>query len=91
MFDIGFWEILIVSFIILIVVGPDKLPDFMRQAGKYLGIIRRLINNLKREFKNQILEEKKPFEEELDDLDGLMKNAPDQANVEKTKPLKDQP
>jgi len=65
--------------ITLLVVGPDRLPAFARQAGKWLGKFRRLINNLQRELKQELLiDEGKAFKRQLNDLDDLMKNAPDQ-------------
>lgn len=92
MFDIGFWEILIVCLIVLIVVGPEKLPEFVYQASEYLNTIRRLINNLKREFQNEVLDKKRPFQQQLDDLDDLIKNAPDQeSTASKTKQPDDRP
>lgn len=68
-----------IATIALLVVGPDRLPAFARQAGKWLGKFRRLINNLQRELKQELLEEEgKAFKKKLNDLDDLMKNAPDQ-------------
>jgi sec-independent protein translocase protein TatB len=78
MFDIGFWELMIIAIVALLVVGPDKLPAFAREAGKWFGKIRRLINNLQRELKQEFfVEERREFKQQLEDLDGLMKNAPD--------------
>ncbi len=63
----------------LLVVGPDRLPAFAQQVGKWLGKIRRLINNLQRELKQELLiDEGRTFKRQLNDLDDLMKNAPDQ-------------
>ena len=79
MFDIGFWELVIIAVIALLVVGPDKIPAFAQQAGKWIGKIRRLKNNLQRELKQELsLDEGKEFKQQLSDLDDLMKNAPDQ-------------
>ena len=79
MFDIGFWELVIIAVIALLVVGPDKLPAFAQKAGKWIGKIRRLKNNLQRELKQELsLDEGKEFKQQLSDLDELMKNAPDQ-------------
>ncbi len=65
--------------ITLLVVGPDRLPAFAQQAGKWLGKFRRLINNLQRELKQELLkDEGRTFKRQLNDLDDLMKNAPDQ-------------
>jgi len=79
MFDIGFWELFMIATVALLVVGPDRLPAFAQQAGKWLGKFRRLINNLQRELKQELLiDESKAFKRKLNDLDDLMKNAPDQ-------------
>lgn len=79
MFDIGFWELIIIAIVALLVVGPDRFPDFARQAGKWLAKFRRLINNLQREIKQELSkDEGKVFKQQLEELDGLMKNAPDQ-------------
>lgn len=79
MFDIGFWELIIIAIVALLVVGPDRFPDFARQAGKWLAKFRRLINNLQRELKQELsIDEGKAFKQQLEELDGLMKNAPDQ-------------
>ena len=78
MFDIGFWELVMIGTITLLVVGPDRLPAFAQQAGKWLGKFRRLINNLQRELKQELLiDEGRTFKRQLSDLDDLMKNAPD--------------
>lgn len=79
MFDIGFWELVMIATITLLVVGPDRLPAFAQQSGRWLGKFRRLINNLQRELKQELLiDEGKAFKQQLGDLDNLMKNAPDQ-------------
>ena len=79
MFDIGFWELVMITTVALLVVGPDRLPAFAQQAGKWLGKFRRLINNLQRELKQELLiDEGKAFKQQLNDLDDLIKNAPDQ-------------
>lgn len=79
MFDIGFWELVIIAVIALLVVDLDRLPAFVQQAGKWIGKIRRLKNNLQRELKQELsLDESKEFKQQLSDLDDLMKNAPDQ-------------
>ena len=68
-----------IATIALLVVGPDRLPAFAQQAGKWLGKFRRLINNLQRELKQELLkDEGRTFKRQLNDLDDLMKNAPDQ-------------
>jgi sec-independent protein translocase protein TatB len=32
MFDIGFWELLVIAIVLLLVMGPERLPEVARQA-----------------------------------------------------------
>ena len=78
MFDIGFWELVLISIIALIVIGPDKLPSFAKNLGYWTGKIRRLINNTKREISQELsLDNNDRLEQKLNDLEDLMDNAPD--------------
>lgn len=59
MFDISFGEIALVGIVALLVVGPKKLPELARTAGKWIGKTRRMIESVKadidREFKTDEL------------------------------------
>ncbi|KPK13494.1 MAG: hypothetical protein AMJ62_14980 [Myxococcales bacterium SG8_38] len=62
MFGIGPLELALFMVIVLLVVGPDKLPTFMRTVGKAL----RQVRNASREFKDaigldELLREGDPF------------------------------
>lgn len=48
MFGIGIFELLIIFVVILVCVGPDKLPEFARTLAKYVGEFRRASDDLKR-------------------------------------------
>ncbi len=79
MFDIGFWELVVVAVVALLVVGPERLPELARDIGKWTGKIRRFINQTRRELENELrLAEKKSLATKLTDLDDMMRNAPDQ-------------
>ena len=41
MFGIGFGELTVVLIVVLLAVGPDKLPELMRTVGKGLRQFRR--------------------------------------------------
>lgn len=78
-----------VAVVALLVVGPDRLPAFARQLGRWLGKFRCLINKLQRELKQELLiDEGKTFQQQLSDLDDLIQNAPDQDLVDKTNQFK---
>lgn len=54
MFDISFTEILIISVVALIVIGPEKLPHVARVVGRIFGRARRFVSNVKEEVSNEI-------------------------------------
>lgn len=53
MFDIGFWELLFVLTIGLLVLGPDKLPSLVATAGRWLGRARVLARGLKMQIERE--------------------------------------
>ncbi len=53
-FGIGIWELLVILIVILLVVGPERLPNVARQLGKYYRSFRRVTTNLTGEFKKAI-------------------------------------
>ena len=44
MFGIGWGEILVIGVVALVVVGPEKLPEVARAAGKFYGQLSRVLN-----------------------------------------------
>ena len=50
MFSFGFGEILIIGIVMLLFVGPDRLPQLMRTAGRAYGQLRRSADELRRAF-----------------------------------------
>lgn len=78
MFDIGFWELVIIALVALVVIGPERLPEFAREAGRWVRKIRAFIQNAKREVEKELkLDELNDLTESIDHVDGLMKQAPD--------------
>lgn len=47
MFDIGLAELLIIVVAAVVVVGPKELPAALRQAGRWLGKMRRMSNHVR--------------------------------------------
>ena len=54
MFDIGFWELTLVSIVALLVIGPERLPGVARSAGLWLGRARRMAAVLKEEIDQEL-------------------------------------
>ncbi|WP_353979809.1 Sec-independent protein translocase protein TatB [Salinicola endophyticus] len=54
MFDIGFFELLLIGIVGLLVLGPERLPIAARTAGLWIGRIRRSVANMQREITSQL-------------------------------------
>jgi sec-independent protein translocase protein TatB len=78
MFDIGFSELVVISLIALIVLGPKRLPEVARTAGRWMGQLRRFITDVKqdldREIHSEDLAELRKLKEELNDTRQMMQN-----------------
>lgn len=76
MFDIGFWELAMIAVIALLVIGPDKLPDVARTAGKWVGRARRFVSDVKtdidRELKQDELRKALADDVGLDEIKQIM-------------------
>lgn len=54
MFDVGFFELVLIAVVALLVVGPERLPKLARAAGMWLGRGRRFINSVKDDIDREI-------------------------------------
>ena len=54
MFDIGFPELILVSVIALLVLGPERLPEALRTMGLWFGRLRRSFTTVKAEIEREI-------------------------------------
>jgi sec-independent protein translocase protein TatB len=54
MFDVGFWELALIGLVMLVVVGPERLPKIARTAGLWLGRGRRMLSSVKAEIDREI-------------------------------------
>lgn len=54
MFDIGFWELLVVAVIGLLVLGPERLPGAVRTTTLWINRLRRSFTDLKREIEREV-------------------------------------
>ena len=53
MFDVGFWEILLILVLALVVIGPERLPGAARRAGYFIGKARRYIEGVRTEVESE--------------------------------------
>lgn len=54
MFDIGFSELLVVSILALLVLGPERLPKAARTVGLIIGKVKRSVSGLQEELERQV-------------------------------------
>ena len=54
MFDVGFWELLLIAVVALLVIGPKRLPAVARTVGLWVGRGKRLISSVKADIEQEI-------------------------------------
>ena len=54
MFDIGFWEIMLISIIGLVVLGPQRLPIAIRSVLKWINTAKGMANSVKSEISQEL-------------------------------------
>lgn len=54
MFDMGFWELVVIGVVALVVIGPERLPKVARIAGLWLGRARRTLSSVQDEIRREL-------------------------------------
>ena len=67
MMGIGFAEFMVIGVVALLVFGPDRLPEFARQAGRLVRQVRTLSKQARDDIRSELGPEYADFE--LTDLD----------------------
>lgn len=67
MFGIGIPELLVIAVVATFVFGPDRLPEFARQAGRMIRQLRKLSQQARDDIRSELGPEYSDFE--LTDLD----------------------
>ena len=57
MFDIAFSELVVIGLIALVILGPKRLPEMARAAGRWTARIRRFIEDVKRDMGSELRRE----------------------------------
>jgi Tat protein translocase TatB subunit len=53
-FDVSFLELLVIFLVVLVLFGPERLPEFAAKLGKLTGELRKATDSLRREFYNSV-------------------------------------
>ena len=54
MFDVGFFELMLIGIVMLLVVGPERLPKVARTAGLWLGKARSMVASVKADIDREL-------------------------------------
>ncbi len=83
MFGIGMPELIVILVILLIVIGPQKLPDLARSLGKGLAEFKRATDDFKQNVAEeaQALEEKERIAKEVAEKEAAEKAAAEQSSA----------
>ncbi|MCW8346661.1 Sec-independent protein translocase protein TatB [Vibrio sp. ZSDZ65] len=54
MFDIGFWELVLISVVGLVVLGPERLPTAIRSVSRFISSAKSMANNVKDELSHEL-------------------------------------
>nr|WP_153445614.1 Sec-independent protein translocase protein TatB [Vibrio algicola] len=54
MFDIGFWELVLISVVALVVLGPERLPHAIRSVTKFISTAKNMANSVKDELSQEL-------------------------------------
>lgn len=66
MFDFGFSELIVIGVVLLVVVGPERLPRVARTVGHVLGRVQRYVADVKSDIQREIqLDELKKMQEQV--------------------------
>jgi sec-independent protein translocase protein TatB len=78
MFDIGMVELIVIAVISILVLGPDKLPEAMKQVAKFIKKIKRMWNDATKDIRQEIeMEEmKEEMQKYTEELNKLQENLP---------------
>jgi Tat protein translocase TatB subunit len=69
--DISGGEFLLILLVILVVVGPDKIPEFARKTGQVIRYVRKATDDIKREIEKESDAVQKPFKSAYENVTSL--------------------
>ena len=59
MFDIGFWELVLVFVVALVILGPERLPQVAAKAGRWMANARAIVRNLRAQIEAELAQKER--------------------------------
>jgi sec-independent protein translocase protein TatB len=76
MFDISFFELVVIAVVALIVIGPERLPTVARTLGHLFGRMQRYVNDVKADISREMeLDELKKLQSSMEDAARSMRDS----------------
>ena len=76
MFDISFFELMLIGVVALIVIGPERLPKVARTLGHLLGRAQRYVSDVKSDISREVqLDELKKLQSQVTDSARAMEDS----------------
>ncbi len=60
MFDVGFWELVLIFGVGLMILGPERMPRVASQIGRWIGRARRTASSLRHQLEKEIASAESP-------------------------------
>ena len=89
MFDIGFWELLLIAVVALVVVGPDRLPKLVRVTGLWVGKATASIQSVRNDISRELRAEE--LKQALNKTIDIPPFSMGSDSIDSTTPTKEQP
>ena len=84
MFDVGFWEILLIGTLGLLVLGPERLPKVARRLGRWTGQAKAMARILRTQLESEM--ELAELKKQAEAFKDAMKSDPTAKPEAKAKP-----
>lgn len=54
MFELGFWELILIAIVGLVVLGPERLPKALASVGQWIRTIRQMASNAQQQVEREL-------------------------------------
>ena len=85
MFGVSITELVLIALVVLVVFGPEKLPDLLYNIGKVMGFLQKEYMSIRREFYNSVYTPADDVRQRIDQAAKNLVTMPQQVEAPKAK------